>query len=733
MAGTTQELFTRTECLTGFEGRELDGQVEILLHGRPVLSYSSSDAVGRDFVIATLLHIGLRGKSVAQLCAMSEAHVTGVRKRVAAGGVEALAWRGKRGPRKKLTGRKLTKLRKLNAQGLTLSAIGRALSVHHSTVACALAGLGVERGAPVEQATLPQVGGRGVAEALDEGAMRQEATAPAKESSPGAVAAREEALSPGAELPVGPTEHPSRYAGTVLLAAAMAKLGVPCALDEANVRRRDAAVYDAGQVVMALACAWVAGFESLESMHERDARGLGVVLGLERSPSVRTAHRAIGDMVEHFDPIALGTGLMRGLRAAGRDQPLLFGIDGHFKEYTGDAPIDKGWNAHKRMATKGLSVMLVHDTQGVTWLSFSVEAGDALSQHVLTAARRLRHVHGTDERIVLGFDRGGFSFETLCALDREGFGYLAWVPGNARKPPLADVAPAEDGVGEVVWEHERLDHGARLLVQRDGDALLPAVTNLEPGLEAAEAIRLLRLVRGVEENAIKAARASTHIDRLADRGVSREQPDDRLVNNPERAELREAKKKVEQCLAVLDEEERVAGRRSRALGEQRFLPELQEGIVAAKLRATPAKLPRVALEPGAIRAWLETKNRALLLPLKLAADNARRWLLAALSVALAPTDHGYDATAMPRTLMALLRAPGTVRFGRDRVVVTLDFPLPPTAHARIDEALRSLDHQNLAFPDNRGLDRSPRRQVVFRLETRPTRATLPHARASAAS
>lgn len=729
-------MFTEAECLMGFERRELDGQVEILLHSRPVLSYSASDAVGRDFVIATLLHIGLRGKSVAQLCAMSEAHVTGVRKRVAAGGVEALAWRGKPGAPKKLTGCKLTKLRKLNAQGLTLSAIGRALNVHHSTVASALAGLGVERGAAVEQATLPEVGGRGVAEPLDEGAVRHEGTATGSgpsESSPDAVAGQDEALAPGAELPVGPTEHPSRYAGTVLLAAAMAKLGVPGALDEANVRRRDAALYDARQIVTALACAWVAGFESLESMHERDARGLGVVLGLERSPSVRTAHRAIGDMVEHFDPIALGTGLMRGLRAAGRDQPLLFGIDGHFKEYTGDAPIDKGWNAHKRMATKGLAVMLVHDTQGVTWLSLSADAGDALSQHVLTAARRLRHVHGTEERIVLGFDRGGFCFDTLCALDREGFGYLAWVPGTATKPPLADVAPAQDGVGEVVWGHERLDHGARLLVQRDGDALLPAVTNLGPELEAAEAIRLLRLVRGVEENAIKAARASTHIDRLADRGVARQQPDDRLVDNPERAELREAKKKVEQRLARLDEEERVAGRRGRALAEQRFLAELQEGIVAAKLRATPAKLPRVALEPGAIRAWLETKNRALLLPLKLAADNARRWLLAALSVALAPTDHGYDATAMPRTLMALLRAPGTVRFGSDRVVVTLDFPLPPTAHARIDEVLRSLDHQNLIFPDKRGLNRNLPRQVVFRLEPRPTRATLPHARASAAS
>lgn len=742
MGGTTQEIFTTTECLTGFERQAFDGEVRIVLHGRPVLGFSEADPVGRDFVISTLLDIGLRGKSVAKLCGMSEAHVTGVRQRVAAGGVGALAERGRPGRRKKLTARKLTKLRKLNAQGLSMSAIGRKLGVHHSTVTKTLADLGIERGAPIESETLPLVGGAASGDlvapsaatvasepvAPDEGEGREEEVASA--SKPSAVSDDpNEELQPGAELPVGPTEHPSRYAATVLLAAAMAKLGVPEALEAANARRRNTAIYDAQQMVIALACAWVAGFESLESMHERDARGLGAVLGLERSPSVRTAHRAIGEMVERFDPIALGTGLMRGLRRAGGEQPLLYGIDGHFKEYTGDAPIDKGWNARKRLVTKGLAVVLVHDVRGSTWLSTPVAAGDALSQHVMTAARKLRQVHVSGSPIVMGFDRGGFCFETLNALAEEGFGYVAWVPATAKMPPLAEVAPPQDGVGATVWEHDKLGHRARLVVQRDGEALLPVATNLGAETEPAEVLHMLRLVRGWNENSIKAARASTHIDRLSDRGVAREQPDDRLVDNPERRELRGDKKRNQDRLRQLDEQERAAGKRTRAIGEQRFLAELEEGIVAAKLRRTPSKLPRVEIEPNAKRAWLRTKNRALLLPLKLAADNARRWLLVTLGAALAPTDHAYDATAMPRTLSALLRAQGTVRFGRDQVVVTLDLPLPPTAHDRLDRALRSLDEHALVFPDKRGPDLPPSRQVVFRLAARPTRADLPHARA----
>ncbi len=45
--------------------------------------------------------------------------------------------------------------------------------------------------------------------------------------------------------------------------------------------------------MLALTAAWVSGLVSLKAIHERDARALGVVLGLERSPSVRTLWRAI--------------------------------------------------------------------------------------------------------------------------------------------------------------------------------------------------------------------------------------------------------------------------------------------------------------------------------------------------------------------------------------------------------------------------------------------------------
>jgi len=129
---------------------------------------------------------------------------------------------------------------------------------------------------------------------------------------------------------------------------------------------------------------------------------------------------------------------------------------------------------------------------------------------------------------------------------------------------------------------------------------------------------------------------------------------------------------------------------------------------------TVIRLPRTEAFLAGKRATLDTSYRLLLQPLKLATDNARRWLLATLGHALAPTDHAYDEETHARTLLALLRAPGTLRFDDDVVHVTLDLHLPPTAHHRLADGLGRLDNLNLRFSDRS-------RKIAFRLAPRATR------------
>lgn len=74
-------------------------------------------------------------------------------------------------------------------------------------------------------------------------------------------------------------------------------------------------------------------------------------------------------------------------------------------------------------------------------------------------------------------------------------------------------------------------------------------------------------------------------------------------------------------------------------------------------------------------------------------------------------------TAVGRTLEALVRAPGTVRFSVDEVVVTLDLTLPPQPHERIARGLEELGSLGLRFSDGS-------RRVVCRLPP----GTAPHSR-----
>jgi transposase len=742
-----------------FERRDVGQDVVLFCRVLPVASFRQGDSIGRDVAIATLIRVGhgLKTDTIAELCGASHGWVCHVRQRLAEGGVDRVVERARRGPERALVGAKEERLREMHADGGSVREIAKALGIAKSVIGREIKRLKLpRRGWRMKQGALPMASGAAPVVVASETTVHAEvqpdeeqptevpSPAPEPSSTPSSeiemaaetaldlVEAAVEALDTsgeahpdalelvaGARLASGPAEHPCRYAGTLLLCAAAAVLGVFSALDAAHVARPATSVYDAHGVFSALLAAWGAGYGSLEAMHERDARALGVVMGLERSPSVRTLLRAIGQMSARSDAVELNAALMRGVLFARLPERLWFGLDGHFKAYSGDEPIDKGWDSKRRLASKGIADVVVTDSGGFTWSTNPVAAGSALGQHLGEVAHTLRGVLGSERPIVVTFDRGGFDFDALGALDREGFYYVGYVPASVTLPDLGAVAPADDGVGEVDWSHGRLDHRARLIVERDGASLIPVVTNLPTLIDTATVVEQLRVHRGAQENSFKAARSFVHIDRLVDRGGASRAPDDRPVPNPARAALKSEQRQVAARIAELADETPASSGRSRAdINHDRFWAEVDSQHVERQLRTAPAKVPRVTIEPDAERAQLKTRHRLLLQPLKFAADNARRWLLGTLGTALAPSDKPYDLEATARTLLALLHAPGVVRFEDDVVSVTLELPLPPTPHARLSAALVALDAHKLLFADGR-------RRVRFRLAPRPTRADIP--------
>ena len=713
--------------------------VELRARGLPVLVFEIGDRVARDVAIASLIRLKMHDEEIRALCGVSHGWVCKVRARLRAGGIGEVVRVRAKGRPPTIVGARQRQLLRLSAMGKSQRTIARELGVAPSAVARALAALKLRRAeqldlksadtvlesslAPVAACEPPTV--LPVADVESPWVKESLRDATPSDCDLGEATPRDNELAAGEPLPSGPAEHPTRYAGVLLVAGALASIGFQKALAASRVARPKAAVYDAMTALFAMMASWSIGFPSLESMHERDARALGVVLGLERSPSVRTLHRAIRQMRATFDPSAFSAAWIGALASTVLPERLVFGLDGHFKPYTGDEPIDKGWDSKRRLATKGLADVFITDERGWTWAIAHVGAGDALSTHLLGEATRLRAQFGEARPIVLAFDRGGFAFEALDALDAEGFDYITYVPNTVKLPALESVAPATDGVGETAWNHEKLHHRARLLVERDGSALVPIATNLTTFVDAQDTVRLLRGCRGAQENAFKAARSHAHIDRLVDRGGATRSPDDRPIDNPARATLKLEVAVLRQREADLANEHATAGGRTRKeINRDRFRTGATRQLTEIDLRATPARVPRVTLEPNAERAKLDTETRLLLQPMKLATENARRWLLATLHDGLVPTDANYDADTAARTLDALLRAPGTVRFDDDAVYVTLDLPLPPTAHARLDAALRALTDRQFLFTD-------ARRRLVVRLAPRPTRTALPHRVSSA--
>jgi hypothetical protein len=743
----------------GFEtqvtSHRASGQIVVVAFGRIVAAWPADDTVARDVFVASAFSLGLQGKTLAKLAFTSTTQVSRVRARVEEGGFAAVAVVGQVGRPAALSPTEQSRAKNLRQQGQSLTQIARTLRGSIASVGRLLKGVPAGTPTSATPAMLPRlttvatevaaeapVAEAPVAEAPAAEAPVAEAPAAEAPVAEAPVAEAPAAEAPAAEAPALPSvsaaptapeapragqplapdhrPHACRYAGTLLCSAALDALGLGDVLDRATVTRPETATYSARTVAVALCAAWAAGHPSIESMHERDPFALGVMLGLERSPSVRTLHRAVRQMTESLDPIQWWAGWMTELLRRRPPPVPVFGTDGHFQRYAGEAPIDKGYNTKRRIAEPGLSTVRVCDLSGMTYSDVAVPAADGLHLHVLTVARALRAAYGeTEVPIILGFDRGGCTFEALNALAAEGFWYLTWVPATVTLDPLAPIVPAPATVGEVPWTHASLTHPSRLVVERDETTWLPATTNLPPWVDAPTALELLRGSRGRIENGIKSARAFAHIDRLTDRGALADRPDDRLVDNPAHRRLSALGRELEADWVSLNVELSSSSRSPRPREEillDRDVNEVQSAAVAQQKAQTPAKVERQTIDPEARRTSLKVRNRQLLLPLKNALENSRRWLLTALGGALSPTDHAWDQDTRLRTLTALLRAPGTVSFGEDVVEVVLQFPLAPTAHQRLTDALVQLDTQALRFVDG---DRA----VRFRLAPRPTRAS----------
>lgn len=513
----------------------------------PIAYYAAGDVTTRRQVMVQLAEARtIPGVHIAERFGVTPVYVSQLRGRFRAGGGAALTAqrRGPKGPMK-VSPRLVARARALRAAGNSHQTIARKLGgISHDTVrrmlhqvALVQPDLPTRRG---EEVHVPAVGPVGVSEAGVGPLVAPPAAAVAHEAAPGIGA-----------IATPPAVTSSRYAGAMLLHVALSQLRLWQVFAEqgAQVGRTTLRV---AHIVGMVALGFALRLGSIERFKTAFARDFGLLLGLRVVPGVQTLRTHVVALAESVAPEAI----MRALLAACVHlEPVWEGayyVDGHFSPYAGQEPVGKGWNAKRRLAEPGHTDVHVHDGTGRALFFLNRPLNDSLVKALPDIVKEIRAVVPTD-RVILVFDRGGYSGAGFRALTEQGIGFITYLKGRKarRRFPsdrferrwwqLDDPAGIQRRRRHV---YRLYDRGTRIrgagvvrtLVKEDADGQIPILTNCDQ-MPAAKVVHLLRL-RWRQENSFKYLSTHYGIEQIIQYGATIE-TDDRLVDNPVRARLRQ--------------------------------------------------------------------------------------------------------------------------------------------------------------------------------------------------
>ena len=591
----------------------LDG-ARVVQVGRTVVAcYPQADPGMERITAVNLAEAGLKATHVAAAFGITPQHLSRLRGRARRQGSAGLATR-KRGPQgpSRLTPATQCRIQTLRGQGLTVAAIAARVSVSVGSVSAVL------RAPAPTQAPLPLP------------------------AAPGPVADPTPPVAPAAPQPV-------RYAGALLLLGALDALGLFAAFQQLGASVGRAWRYDWARTVALVALVFGLRLRSLERLKTVLPTALGPLVGCRRAPTAQTVRTKLLHLAERVDPQALHRELLRALLAETPVWEQVYYVDGHFAAYHGTHPAPQGWDPRRRLAAPGHSDAFVHDITGRALFALHLPCNDALSRVLPAIVAEIRAVVGAATPFTLVFDRGGFSGPVFRWLTDEGLGFLTYLKGRAahRRVPAARFTRrwwAFEGARRVYCLSEKGTRvtGAGLLRtvlwQTPDGSQIPVLTN-RADWPAPKLVHLLRC-RWRQENSLKYLIQEYAIDQLIQYGADTA-PDDRLVPNPARRALRERLARLRQeltarqadlgqALAANSEAHRrtVRGLKIALAPLRRQMAALAGQIsrLETRLRHTPAKVPRTALEPRAKRAILQHDRRHLVTAIKVAAYDAERWL-----------------------------------------------------------------------------------------------------------
>ena len=217
-----------------------------------------------------------------------------------------------------------------------------------------------------------------------------------------------------------------------------------------------------------------------------DPVAFGRVLGLDRAPEVKTIrrqHRGLvdtGKVPELMSTIAFER--FQAQRSGDDSLVAVLYVDGHTRAYEGKKKISRIHSTRMKMAVPATEETWVSASNGDPLFMVMAEPSASLVSELKALVPELRKMIGDDRRMLVGFDRGGWSPVLFAHLYAAGFDVLTWRKGATEDVPEALFAPAS------LTDEYGIAHAWDLVADTDVEVLLNAKSGESFGMRQVSLI-----------------------------------------------------------------------------------------------------------------------------------------------------------------------------------------------------------------------------------------------------
>jgi Transposase protein len=450
-----------------------------------------------------------------------------------------------------------------------------------------------------------------------------------------------------------------------------------------------------------------------EGLKRQPPEILGRLLGLDRSPEVKTLRRKLRELGQRCLAHEFLRAIARRIADQHKDVLGYLYVDGHVRLYHGDRKIPKVFSQKRQMVLPATTDYWVNDANGDPFFFITTEGNAFLNRAFPRVLEEVRDTLGS-RPITFVFDRGGWSAELFRTLRSYGYDFITYRKQRYRNVPRSAFERhvlCENGKQLEYWLADRSvrlkGYGrVRCVAQLDKETghQTHVVTTREDLSREEVTRRMFRRWR--QENFFKYMMENYALDALVSYDMEPADPE-RELSNPAKKQLtsqirslRNELSEAHRRLGLLASGRKKPGRTKGAdleaerqgIGEEISRLQQQIGALGKKRRKLPTRI-KVRDLPSDAHFRLESERKILMDTVRIVAYRVESALLTGI------LPHYSHAEQEGRQLIQeILQASGDLEVREDTVTVTLE-PLGSPHRTRVLEKLcECLTEQRCKYP-----------------------------------